>query len=338
MEPRPPQRVLDATRKLGYRDFVTVVLYVDREDVFPDNWIYIHSADVNVGRIQNFKNWSPEMVPDPKRTALGLEYFVKEGDEIWSADDHTLLALGMQECAAIGLVDPLEVSGGTVVRVPKAYPVYPPDYQQDLAVLRDWLDGFENLYCIGRNGQHRYNNQDHSMVTAMLAVENIAGASHDIWNVNVEADYHEEIVGVEKVVAKQGRVARGGDPAIPQRAEFDLEAALRSVFARYDVKALGVATGSVLGLTLFCATAFLLLRGGEVVGPNLSLLGNYFFGYQVSWPGALLGLVEGALGGFAFGCFLAYHINVVVGWHERRLLRQIELRQGGDILEMGEAP
>jgi hypothetical protein len=232
------------------------------------------------------------------------------------------------------LVDPLEVTGGTVVRVPKAYPVYPPDYQENLAILREWLDGFENLYCIGRNGQHRYNNQDHSMLTAMLAVENVAGASHDIWNVNVEADYHEEIGSR----AREGRVAQGGDPAVPQRAEFELEETLRSVFARYDVTALGVATGAVLGLTLFAATAFLLVRGGEVIGPNLSLLGHYLYGYQVTWPGALVGLVEGALGGFAFGCFLAYHINVVVGWHERRLLRQIELRQGGDILEMGEAP
>ncbi len=337
MEPRPPQAVLDATGNLGYRDFLTVVLYVDRADVFPDNWIYIHSADVHVGRVQNFKNWSPEMVPDPRRTALGLEYFVQEGDEIWSADDKTLLSLGMQECAAIGLVDPLEVTGGTVVRVPKAYPVYPPDYQENLAVLRDWLEGFENLHCIGRNGQHRYNNQDHSMVTAMLAVENIAGASHDIWNVNVEADYHEEI-GAEESAATEGRVAHGGDPSIPQPAELEIEEALRTVFARYDAIALGGATGIVAGVGLFLATAILVLRGGDVIGPNLSLLGHYFFGYQVTWSGAFVGLLEGALGGFAFGAVLAYLINVVVGWHERRLLRQIEVAEGTDILEMGEAP
>jgi protoporphyrinogen oxidase len=333
MEPRPPQPILDAADRLGYRDFLTVVLIVDREDVFPDNWIYIHSPDVQVGRVQNFKNWSPEMVPDTSCTALGLEYFVQEDDELWSADDETLIALGTRECVAIGLIEASEVSGGTVVRVPKAYPVYDPGYRENLDVLRGWLDGFDNLHCIGRNGQHRYNNQDHSMLTAMLAVQNIAGESHDIWNVNVEADYHEEI-GSEEA----GRASHGGDPAVPQRAEVGLEEALRGAFARYDEVALGVAIGAVLGISLFLATAVLLLRGGEVVGPTLSIVGNFFFGFQVTWAGALVGLAEGAVGGFAFGFVLARLINAVVRWHERRLLREIERSLGTDVLEIGESP
>ncbi len=194
-DPAPPAHVLTAARRLRYRDFLTVALIVAREELFPDNWIYVHSPDVEVGRIQNFKNWSPEMVPDASMTSLGLEYFVQQGDVLWDADDQALVALARDECSRLGFFYASEVRDGVVVRMPKAYPVYDANYRSVLTTLRGWLDRFENLSLIGSNGQHRYSNQDHSMLTGLLAVRNIAGAEHDVWNVNVEPEYHEEARG-----------------------------------------------------------------------------------------------------------------------------------------------
>src|SRR5262249_740571 len=162
-------------------------------DLFPDNWIYIHSPEVKVGRVQNFKNWSPEMVADPSMTALGLEYFCTEGDELWRMRDEALIALGRQEGDRIGLARAAAVVDGTVVREVKAYPVYNGTYAGYLATIKDYLAGFENLQTVGRNGLHKYNNQDHSMLTAMLAVRNLMGEQHDLWNVNTERSYHEEM-------------------------------------------------------------------------------------------------------------------------------------------------
>ncbi len=186
-----PDEVLAAAGDLRYRDFLTVALVVPEEQGFPDNWIYIHSPDVKVGRIQNFGSWSPYMVKDG-RTCLGLEYFVFEDDELWSSTDDELIALATEELAAIGLVDPSDVETGYVVRMPKAYPVYDEVYRDNVAVIRRWFEeNAPNVHPVGRNGMHKYNNQDHSMYTAMLTVENIHGAGHDIWSVNVEEEYHE---------------------------------------------------------------------------------------------------------------------------------------------------
>lgn len=317
-DPPPPSDVLAAANRLRYRDFLTVVLVVDRERVFPDNWIYIHSPKVKVGRIQNFKNWSPDMVPDPSRTALGLEYFVQEGDDVWAAADEDLVALGRRECAALGLVKEEEVVDGTVIRMPKAYPVYDGEYQAALAVVRDYVERFPNLQLIGRNGQHRYNNQDHSMVTAVYAARRIHGHDYDIWDVNVDAEYHEQV--------REERDVRARDRAVPARAAANVTAqVIRSAFSRYDPVALGVAVGSVLAAGLGSATAVLLLKGGDVIGPNLSLLGNYLLGYTVTWKGALVGLVQTWIIGFAFGFVLAVAINVVVGWHETAFRRKLEM-------------
>jgi protoporphyrinogen oxidase len=159
---------------------------------FPDNWIYVHSPDVKLGRIQNFGSWSPYLVKEG-RTCLGLEYFVWEGDEYWTMVDEDLVELGKRELAALGLVEPGVVEAGYVVRMPKAYPMYDDKYKTQVQVMRDWLAAnAPNVYPVGRNGMHKYNNQDHSMLTAMLSVENILGANHDIWSVNVEEEYHEE--------------------------------------------------------------------------------------------------------------------------------------------------
>ena len=193
LDPAPPQAVRDAAERLRYRDFLTVVLIVARAEVFPDNWIYVHDAGVRLGRVQNFKNWSADMVPDQSKTCLGLEYFCFEGDDLWAMPDAGLIELGKREMGHLGLVCAEEVEDATVVRVPKAYPVYDATYREALAVVREFLRTLQNLQLVGRNGMHRYNNQDHSMLTAMLAVENVLGARHDLWGVNTDHEYQEEI-------------------------------------------------------------------------------------------------------------------------------------------------
>jgi protoporphyrinogen oxidase len=193
LDPPPPSEVLAAARGLTYRDFLTVVLIVQQPHLFPDNWIYVHAPEVRVGRIQNFKNWSPEMVPDPAMTSLGLEYFCTEGDGLWRLPDADLIELGKGEMEQIGLVRAADVVDGAVVRQLKAYPVYNGTYAGYLRTLQDYLATFANLQTVGRNGLHKYNNQDHSMLTAMLAVRNLLGEQHDLWNVNTERSYHEEV-------------------------------------------------------------------------------------------------------------------------------------------------
>jgi protoporphyrinogen oxidase len=192
MNPAPPPEVLEAADGLHYRDFLTVALVVPQAAGFPDNWIYIHTPGVRVGRVQNFGSWSPFLVKEG-RTCLGLEYFVNEGDELWEMADADLVELGTRELGQLGLVEPSAVERGYAVRIPKAYPVYDPGYADRVDVLRRWLaEHVPNVHPVGRNGMHKYNNQDHSMLTAMLAAENILGARHDTWSVNVEEEYHED--------------------------------------------------------------------------------------------------------------------------------------------------
>jgi protoporphyrinogen oxidase len=218
MEPAPPEDVLRAAKGLTFRDFLTVALVVPEADGFPDNWIYIHAPDVKVGRIQNFGSWSPYLVKEG-RTCLGLEYFVFEGDAVWSTDDADLVEMATAELDRLGLVRPEAVEAGYVVRMPKAYPVYDETYKHNVEVLRAWLEAnTPNVHPVGRNGMHKYNNQDHSMLTAMLTVENILGAHNDIWSVNVEEEYHEEkgdqAAGASSVGSGTGRDA----PVIPRSA------------------------------------------------------------------------------------------------------------------------
>jgi protoporphyrinogen oxidase len=192
LDPPPPTEVLRAARLLRYRDYLAVVLIVKRAEVFPDNWIYVHSPEVKLGRIQNYKNWSPHMVADPSRTSLGLEYFLWNQDEEWNWPNERLIRRGIQESAQIGLIDPSEVEDGVVVRMPKAYPVYDHNYLGAVATVRHYLQGVTNLQLVGRNGQHRYNNQDHSMLAGIYAARNLVGAQYDVWSVNVDREYHEE--------------------------------------------------------------------------------------------------------------------------------------------------
>jgi protoporphyrinogen oxidase len=192
LDPAVPAPVRAAADGLGYRDFLVVALMLEAENLFPDNWIYIHTPGVKVGRIQNFNNWSRAMVPVPGMTCLGLEYFCFEGDGLWSSPDAELMARAAAELEALGLARAGLVRDGAVIRMPKAYPVYDSKYRGHLETIRGFIDPLSNLHTVGRNGMHKYNNQDHSMLTAMMAVWNMLGAQHDIWEVNTDYEYHEE--------------------------------------------------------------------------------------------------------------------------------------------------
>ena len=288
LDPPAPADVVAAADELKYRDFVTVVLIVDRAEIFRDNWIYVHDPEVKVGRIQNFKNWSPDMVPAPHQTALGLEYFCNEGDELWTAVDHDLIERGKREVAQLGLARVEEITDGCVVRVPKAYPVYDSDYREHLQTIRAFVEKFENFQTIGRNGLHRYNNQDHAMVTGLLAARNVALAQrNDVWSVNTDEDYHEEI-----------REAAISDAVAP-------------AFAKLDRIALGVSVGTAFGLVMFLVTILALLdRTGAT--PNLGLLGQFFPGYTATWTGSIVGLVYGLGVGFLSGWIFALIRNITM--------------------------
>jgi protoporphyrinogen oxidase len=199
----PPEDVREISEGLPYRDFVTVGILVRRlalregegpTNLVPDNWIYIQERDVKIGRLQIFNNWSPYLVADPNTVWLGLEYFCNEGDELWTKSDEDFFAFATRELAHIGIIDAADVLDGTVVRVKKTYPAYFGTYKA-FDKVRDYVDKFCNLYLLGRNGMHRYNNADHSMLTAMTAVDNIVNGQRDksnIWELNTESDYHEE--------------------------------------------------------------------------------------------------------------------------------------------------
>lgn len=235
-----PESSIEASQ-LKYRDFLTVALMIRSEDLFPDNWIYIHDSKVQVGRVQNFRSWSPEMVPDDAVACVGLEYFCFEGDGLWSMDDGELVELARREMDILGLVAPEKVIGGAVVRQEKAYPVYDETYASNVAAMRGELESrHPRLHLVGRNGMHRYNNQDHAMMTAMLTVENILAGKriYDTWCVNEDAEYHEAgNEGAEKAlppardkdtlrpVTEDQAVALASVRDVPQRIVPDRKAA-----------------------------------------------------------------------------------------------------------------
>ncbi len=184
-----------AAECLKYRDFLTVALFLEGNEQFEDNWIYIHDPSVTVGRVQNYKSWSPYMVPDAEKDCFGLEYFCNKTDDIWHQNDDSLIAMATTELHKIGLVsEKTKILGGYVVRQEKAYPVYDYDYKQAVTTIRASLGrDYQNIHCVGRNGMHKYNNQDHAMMTAMLTIANLVdGKNYDIWGVNEDAEYHEE--------------------------------------------------------------------------------------------------------------------------------------------------
>jgi protoporphyrinogen oxidase len=330
LDPLPPEQVLQAANQLRYRDYLTAALVVKREAVFPDNWIYIHSPEVKIGRIQNYKNWSPDMVPDAAKTSLGLEYFLWQEDEMWRWSDDRLIDFGIRECSTLGIIEPGEIEDGAVVRMKKAYPIYDHIYTESLATIRGFLETFSNLQTIGRNGLHRYNNQDHSMLTGIYAARNVTGEKLDVWSVNTEKEYLEE---------EHSTIAGSGDRLVPvgivpaiSETEDAAEVILETIFARLDPVAMGGAVGIVSGVVLFLATAILLLKGGEVIGPNLSLLSHYLLGYQVTWAGAFLGLAEAGVVGFILGYLFAYLRNLGLTVYAYFIKRRAESEASGDIL------
>lgn len=239
------------------------------------------------------------MVPDPSKTSLGLEYFCLEGDALWTRSDEELIQLASSELERIGLCRAADVEDGCVVRVPKAYPVYSSDYRDALAVVREFVDSLENFRTIGRNGLHRYNNQDHAMVTGMLAVRSmVLGEPHDLWSVNTDQEYHEEV--------------RTSEPMPGHKIDEIIEEQVARIFSRVDRVALGLATGVVGAVGLFVATLHLVFIAGTAGEPTLALLGQYFPGYSVSAAGAFTGLLYGFTGGFVSGWLFAELRNRVM--------------------------
>ena len=216
LDPPPPDDIARSAALLNYRDFLTVAIILRQPDAFRDNWIYIHDPTVKVGRIQNFKNWSPQMVPNDTHTCLGLEYFCFEGDGLWTMSDADLVELAKQELVQLGIVPREVMEDGAVVRMPKAYPVYDSTYQGALTAVRAFLTRLPNLQLVGRNGMHKYNNQDHSILTAMLAVENLFGAQHDLWAVNADTEYHEEVSASDQ--ARELALLASTQPRVPVRS------------------------------------------------------------------------------------------------------------------------
>jgi len=312
LDPKPPESVLEAARHLRHRSFIMVGLIVDNKALFPDQWIYIHSPDVKVGRIQNFKNWSSAMVPDPCKTSVGMEYFCDEGDELWRLTDEDLVAIASGELSRLGFCDTGDVSDGFVIRQPMAYPVYDEGYQERLMAVRAGLEEFENLQTIGRNGMHRYNNMDHSMLSGILAAQNTLGATRDLWEINEEERYLEE------------------DTA--ERTPF-LESLFSRAFARMDKLAFATALGSVCGLAIFLATLWLIAKGGDVVGPNMSLLSQYFFGYSVTVKGACIGFGYSFAWGFLFGWLFAYIRNLFLALSIYQIKKRAEKLSIQDFLD-----
>jgi len=302
-DPKVPDDVSDAARQLRYRAFIIVILIVDKKNLFPDQWIYVHSPEVRVGRIQNFKNWSAAMVPDSEKTSVGMEYFCNEKDDIWMMSDADLTDLASEELSRLGLGNRDKVVDSHVVRQPNAYPVYDTGYLKHIDVIRNFLEKIENLQTIGRNGMHRYNNMDHSMLTGMFAAENVLGHNHDLWEINEDNEYLEE--------------DKANRPVI--------ERFLSRTFARMDKIAFASAVGVVSGVLIFFATIWLVIKGGDVVGPNLQLLSQYFVGYTVTVKGAFIAFGYSFFWGFFFGWLFAYLRNFLLAFFIYWVKKKTEL-------------
>ena len=244
LNPAPPPHVLEAAKQLKHRDFLTVCLILKKKELFPDNWLYIHDPSVKVGRVQNYKNWSPDMLPNDDHTSLGLEYFCNQGDEIWNMSDEDLIEMGKREIAKIDIANYDDIIDGCVFRVEKTYPVYDSDYEKHLETVKNYVASLENFQTIGRNGLHRYNNQDHAMLTGMYAVRNMLfNEENNLWQVNAEQDYLETIStpsGLDKkdVFRPFPRLSQQAMPVM-------------------DDVAKGLSLGFVIGLITYFLTLFL---------------------------------------------------------------------------------
>ena len=212
MVPPAPPAIQAAAKKLRYREFIVVALIIDGTDPFPDNWIYIHDPEVKAARIQNFRSWSADLVPEAGKSSIGMEYFCEEGDEMWGAADADLIQLAAKEIEMLGLAKAASVTDGAVIRQRKAYPVYDDEYREALNMIRGWLSDFRNLQVVGRNGMHSYNNMDHSVLTATLAVDNILGGAHDLWAVDVDQDHNEDVEASAEIKSETPSASQNAAP------------------------------------------------------------------------------------------------------------------------------
>lgn len=314
LEPVPPEHVQAAAAGLSYRALVMAGLILNRDNLFPEQWIYIHDPDVGVGRIQNFKNWSPAMAPEKGRTNIGMEYFCNEGDDTWNMSDNAMVTLASRELEKLGLARRGNVADALVIRQANAYPVYDDGYRRNLDILRGYLDGFENLQTIGRSGTHRYNNMDHSMQSGILAAKNILGEQHDLWAVDDEPVYLET-------------------PSVGPAAGTAPGAVVAQVFTRMDKGAFGMAVGTVAGLAICLATLWLVVKGGAVVGPKMGLLAQYFWGYTVTLKGAAVGFLYGFIAGFCTGWLFAFLRNILLVFYLFKTRKTAELNSLKDLLD-----
>jgi hypothetical protein len=247
-------------------------------------------------------------------TSIGMEYFCDEGDEFWGKDDTELVAVASRELEMLGLAQVADIREGLVVRQPHAYPVYDREYRGHLEVIKDFLAGLDNVLTIGRSGMHRYNNMDHSMLTGLLAARNLAGEKHNLWEINEEEEYLEE----DRTGADAARAA---------------EEILVRTFARMEKLSFGIATGVVAGMVFLVATLWLVIKGGNVVGPHLRLLSQYFYGYTVTVPGAFIAFGHGFLWAFALGWLFAYLRNLLLALYLYRVRRQVEYMTLGEFFD-----
>lgn len=338
LDPLPAEEFLQASEKLNYRDFITVALIIDKKTIFKDNWIYIHDPAVKAGRIQNFKNWSPFMVPDTDKTCLGLEYFCFQDDEFWSMSDESLLDLGKNELEKLGFAKKSEIIDGTVVRMPKAYPVYDEEYKDALGKIKEFLANITNLQLVGRNGMHKYNNQDHSMLTSMLAVKNIVGANFDLWKVNADQDYQEEIKENEQLDLQLKELS-STQPLLPATFALNtpsvslVDKAIIKVFSRLDKFAFATAVGTASFLFVFLITILLVFKGTPEVVKSMLLLNNYFIGYDISVRGSIIGGGYSFLWGFIFGWLFAYIRNLSLGFVIYKEKKKLESQSLKNLLD-----
>jgi len=317
MDPPAPRQVREAAAALRHRDFITVCLIVERAVLFPDNWIYVHDPQVRVARVQNFKNWSADMVSDPRLSCLGLEYFCNRGDDLWRTSDEELIALARRESAQIGLAPREAIIDGCVVRVEQAYPVYDRSYAEHLSTLRQHVETFDNLRTIGRNGLHRYDNQDHAMLTGILAARDVAlGEVHDLWSINRSAHYQEEL--------------RDSGDAAPEATQPEF---LPCAFPRLHGLAFAVATGVVCGLGALVVSVYLSQAPDTGLARLVSLLGQYYPGYRLGITGSLIGGLYGLASGFAFGWCFAVSRNALLLLSLRSALRRGEAPVLGRLLD-----
>jgi len=306
LKPQPPAEILSAADKLSYRAFLIVVLIIDTPTLFPDQWLYIHSPKVKVGRIQNFKNWSRFMVPDQSKTSIGMEYFCNESDQTWNMQNNELVEMATREMIELGIGEKNKVIDSYVVRQPNAYPVYDSEYNKSLQIIRDYLENFSNLQTIGRSGMHRYNNMDHSMQTGILAAKNCSGESHNLWTVNEEKGYLEEDRGTREA------------PPVSEKV-------LIGVFARMDKLAFATAIGTICGLLVLSATLWIISRGGDVLNSHLRLLAQYFIGYTVTVKGGFVAFGYSFFWGFLIGWLFAYLRNLFLAIYIYNVKRKAEL-------------